>query len=102
MLLNNTIFHVVFGTCDPENASLVNILQMRKIHVRLIKYLYFATLEIQPEQIWFCGIVSRILLDDSKLRQKIAGNLPLTLDKIFGSLVVFFVEGVGKFKMKQV
>jgi len=65
MLLYNTIFHIAFGTCNPENVTLVKISQMLEINVCLIKNGYFATFEIQAEPISFGGIMRRSFFNGS-------------------------------------
>ena len=42
---HHVIRHVVFGACDPGNAALIEIAQMREVHVTLVKQDDFTALD---------------------------------------------------------
>src|SRR6056297_1354807 len=96
MLLDNTIFHVVFGTCNSENTSPVKVREMRKIHICLIKNGYFAAFETHTEPIGFGGIMRRSFFDQSKFRQKrLEIQLHMTLCRSFTPAMLCPVNAVG-------
>src|SRR6056297_2426352 len=96
MLLDNTIFHVVFGTCNQENTSPVKVTEMWKINVCLIKNGYFTAFETHTEPISFGGIMRRSFFDQSKLRQKrLKIQLHMTLCRGFTPAMLCPVNAVG-------